>query len=172
MSEENTEKKVVRNNLKPIIIVSTVVLVMTISAFLVGIYSSGGRDVSNLTGGKEGKGAAEAELNGNSGVNEVVQLEPLVVNLQGERKMSYARIGIALGIYNPEPGDPVINQELMVPKITDRFLDSLGLRDASDLLSPDVKEELKAQLKETINDMLEPESGQVIEVYFTEFIVQ
>ena len=105
-------------------------------------------------------------------VTEVISLQPLVANLSAESKMSYARIGITLGIYNPNPGVELFDRELMIPKIKDQFLASVGQKTSSDLLDSQVKEDLKSELQEQINAILPDEGGRVVEVYFTEFIVQ
>lgn len=105
-------------------------------------------------------------------VTEVINLQPLVANLSAESKMSYARIGVTLGIYNPNPGIEVFDRELMIPKIKDQFLASVGQKTSNELLDAYVKETLKLELQEQINAMLPDEGGRVVEVYFTEFIVQ
>jgi len=105
-------------------------------------------------------------------VTEVINLQPLVVNLSAESKMSYARIGITLGINNPNPGFEIFDRELMIPKIQDQFLASVGQKTSNDLLDTQIKEGLKLELQEQINAMLPDEGGRVVEVYFTEFIVQ
>jgi len=105
-------------------------------------------------------------------VNEVISLQPLVANLSADSKMSYARIGITLGIYNPDPGTQVFDRELMVPKIKDQFLASVAVLTSSDLLNSETKKRLKSELKKQINAMLPEGGGRVVEIYFTEFIVQ
>jgi len=105
-------------------------------------------------------------------VNEVISLQPLVANLSADSKMSYARIGITLGIYNPDPGTQVLDRELMVPKIKDQFLASVAVLTSSDLLNSETKKRLKSELKKQINAMLPEGGGRVVEIYFTEFIVQ
>ncbi len=105
-------------------------------------------------------------------VTEVINLPSIVANLSAESKMSYARIGITLGIHNPNPGVEIFDRELMIPKIKDRFLASVGSKTSNDLLKAEIKESLKSELKEQINAMLPEEGGRVVEIYFTEFIVQ
>jgi flagellar basal body-associated protein FliL len=105
-------------------------------------------------------------------VNQVINLQPLVANLSAESKMSYARIGITLGIYNPNPNVELFDRELMIPKIKDQFLASVAQKTSHELLDDRVKENLKLELLEQINATLPEEGGRVVEVYFTEFIVQ
>ena len=42
----------------------------------------------------------------------------------------------------------------------------------ADLLKPEAKDQLKARIKGFVNGLLEKDSGTVVEVYFTDFIVQ
>ena len=105
-------------------------------------------------------------------INEVVRMDPLIVNLADEDEIRYARIGVSLGVHNPNRGTPLIDEELMVPKVKDRFLAQLTGRTGRQLLDPQVKEELRQELSSVINELVEPQGGKVLEVYFTEFIIQ
>jgi flagellar FliL protein len=104
-------------------------------------------------------------------VNDVFQLEPLVVNLADE-ELRYARIGVSLGLVSSKPGEPIIDEKLMIPKLRDRFLVLVGQKTSAELAANEVKEDLKKSIAEFINEGLDPELGRVTEVYFTEFIIQ
>jgi flagellar FliL protein len=115
---------------------------------------------------------AEEELVEQAAVNEVVALESLVVNLADAEEIHYARVGISLGISNPQPGTPVIDEQLMMPKLKDRLLDSIGKKTSSEMVLAETKNGLKEEVLESVNQMLPSAGGKVIEVYFTEFIIQ
>ena len=104
-------------------------------------------------------------------VNDVFQLEPLVVNLADE-EIRYARIGVSLGLVSAKPGQPIIDEKLMIPKLRDRFLILVGQKTSAELARDEVKENIKAAIAEFINRGLDPNLGRVSEVYFTEFIIQ
>lgn len=104
-------------------------------------------------------------------VNDVFQLEPLVVNLADE-DMRYARIGVSLGLVSSKPGQTIIDEKLMIPKLRDKFLELVCQQTSQELSRFEVKEELKRSIADYINGGLDPELGRVSEVYFTEFIIQ
>ena len=109
-----------------------------------------------------------AELNE---INDVFQLEPLVVNLAND-EIRYARIGVSLGLVSAKPGEVIIDEKLMIPKLRDKFLVLVGQKTSAELAKTEVKESLKQAIAEFINEGLDPELGRVSEVYFTEFIIQ
>jgi flagellar FliL protein len=107
-----------------------------------------------------------------SKVNDVFQLEPLVVNLADEDEIRYARIGVSLGLVSARPGEVIIDEKLMIPKLRDKFLVLVGQKSSAELAATEVKENLKHSIADFINEGLDPELGRVGEVYFTEFIIQ
>ena len=107
-----------------------------------------------------------------SEINDVFQLNPLVVNLADEGEIRYARIGVSLGLVSAKPGEVILDEKLMIPKLRDKFLVLVGQKSSADLAATDVKENLKKEIADFINEGLDPELGRVSEVYFTEFIIQ
>lgn len=105
-------------------------------------------------------------------VNDVLALEPLVVNLADEGDLRYARIGVSLGLVSKSPGEPIIDEKLVIPKLRDRCLVLVGQKTSQELATPEVMESLKQAIANFINEGLEPDQGRVSEVYFTEFIIQ
>ena len=122
---------------------------------------------------------AEAEENpeettaeGLNEINDVFELEPLVVNLADEDDLRYARIGVSLGLVSAKPGEIVIEEKILIPKLRDRFLVLVGQKTSNQLVSLEVQEALKTDIADFINQSLDPALGRVTEVYFTEFIIQ
>ncbi len=105
-------------------------------------------------------------------VNQVIKLEPVVFNLPAGRKMAYARIAVALGIHTPTPEAPAIREDLLAPRITDELLGTVSTMSPEELLRPETRTALKEQVQAFVNGLLPEGTGKVIEVYFTEFIVQ
>lgn len=105
-------------------------------------------------------------------VNQMVSLPPVVFNLSGGRKMTYARIGVSLGISTPSPEIPLFDQALLGPRVTDELLNSVGGMSPEELLRPETKNALKEQIQAFVNSLIVGDTGKVVEVYFTEFIVQ
>jgi flagellar basal body-associated protein FliL len=145
-------------------------IIVLLVAGIAGIWASGLLEPTPVE--------AEAKTRGTSKkvpppeVNQVVSLDPVIVNLVGTGKMSYARIAIALGIHNNSPGSEIFREDVMVPKIKDELLSTVGQMTPTDLLRPESKDQLKQRVRKFVNTLLEKGSGEVVEVYFTDFIVQ
>ena len=105
-------------------------------------------------------------------VNDVVALEPLVVNLADQGDIRYARIGVSLGLASASPGEPIIDERLIIPKLRDKCLVLVGQKTSQELGTPEVMADLKQAIASFINQELDPSQGRVNEVYFTEFIIQ
>jgi flagellar basal body-associated protein FliL len=60
----------------------------------------------------------------------------------------------------------------MIPKLRDFCLGLFGQTTSEQLLTPEVKEAMKQDVMAFINEDLDPGKGKVVEVYFTEFIIQ
>lgn len=152
---------------KWIIISAAAVLFLAVVA--AGVWASGLLDPSEVEAESSPTASTKAPP---PDVTEVVSLDPVVVNLLGTGKMSYARIAIALGIHNAAPGSEVFRREVMVPKIKDELLSTVGQMTSADLLRAETKEQLKSQIRKFVNGLLHKDEGEVVEVYFTDFIVQ
>lgn len=110
-----------------------------------------------------------------------VNLEPFTVNLVPETGDQYLQVTLAV-----EFDDPAGEGEAKthMPKIRNNVTLLLSSKKASELLTKEGKEKLAAELKETINEVLEPpksgkkgekaksEDGPVKDVLFTSFIIQ
>lgn len=163
MAEEATDHEALVEKpwLKWVFIAVGTFLVLALT--FIGVWASGLLD-SDIESEEQGEPKPAT-------VNEVVNLEPIVVNLVGG-KTSYARIGIAFGVFNPTPGTALIHPDLMIPKIKDCLLNTVGQMTPEQLLQKETKTELKTRIAQFVNGLLPEESGEVVEIYFTDFIVQ
>ena len=117
--------------------------------------------------------AQETQSKKKPSVKSVMHLESFVVNLNGDEETGYLRIGIDLGLNAEEPAGGEEGKKKSVgptPIIRDTVLTVLAKAKSSDLLTIEGKEKLKKDLLEALAARA-PELG-VMEVYFTEFIVQ
>jgi len=117
-------------------------------------------------------------------ITEVVNLDPIVVNLLPGGTAIYARIGISLGVSGPPAaaggeggaGASSINKDRIVPMLKDKLLSSVGQLSGEQLLQPGAKDQLKQQIIEFVNGVIPPnpegKTPKVVEVYFTDFLVQ
>ncbi len=106
-------------------------------------------------------------------------LDPFVVNLADAGGHSYARIGLTLHLTAPGPGKEGAASEKqgsgtaagdLGDMARDQIIGVLNRQQSSDLLAPDGKEQLKRAIEAAI--AAKNPQVRVIEIYFTEFLVQ
>ncbi len=103
-------------------------------------------------------------------VSSVLALDSFVVNLQDPSGNGYLRVSMSLGLASAAKEDDKDKQAAYLPRLRDTILGVLGTRSVDELLTPDGKEKLKADLLQAIDTHV-PEL-QCKEIYFTEFLVQ
>ncbi|MGO9271847.1 MAG: flagellar basal body-associated protein FliL [Terriglobia bacterium] len=104
-------------------------------------------------------------------VNAVMHLESFTVNLADKDQSSYLRVGIDLGLGHDLPGGKDGEKSAQfTPMARDTLLGVLSIWTSEQLLAPDGKTKLKADLVKALRDRA-PELD-VREVYFTDFLVQ
>lgn len=117
-------------------------------------------------GGEEGKhGTAKGgEGEGHVG-NALLPLDTFIVNLQV--KGSFLKTTIQLEFDKPELPPEM---ETGTAKIRDAIIRVLSTKTAQEILTPEGKEQLREEVKNASNEVIN--SGEVIAVYITEFIIQ
>lgn len=104
-------------------------------------------------------------------VNAVMHLESFTVNLADKDQSSYLRLGIDLGLGHDLPGGKDGDKTAQfTPMVRDTLLGVLSIWTSEQLLAPDGKTKLKADLVKALRDRA-PEMD-VREVYLTDFLVQ
>lgn len=107
-------------------------------------------------GGKEGKGGLSGSI---------IPLDTFIVNLQVKGSFLKTTIQLEFG----EPGQPHTLESDM-PKVRDAIIRIMSGKTAQDILSVEGKEKLREEVKDGVNNAMGSED--VVNVYFTEFIVQ
>lgn len=97
----------------------------------------------------------------------IVMLEDITVNLQAEKRSHYLRLKIGL-----EVADPLVEAEIgeRSAEIRDIVITSASERRVDELITVRGKEQLKQELKNRINARLQ--NGELLNVYFSDFVVQ
>ena len=170
--KEKPEEKAKGGKKKLIIIIAAVVLVVGggVGALFAFKGSKGNKEGGEATaeggaGKAEEGGAAGAEGEAAELPGAVFPLETFIVNLGV--KGSFLKTQIQLEFATPElPA----NTENNVPKIRDAVIRILSSKNSADILSVDGKEKLREEIKNGVNEAIGAED--VVNVYFTEFIVQ
>ena len=97
----------------------------------------------------------------------VYPLDPFLVNLADPGRPRFLKVVIQL-----ELSDEQVSAELdtLRPKVRDALLTLLSSKTSADLVTVADKERLRNELLHRLNAFLS--TGKVVEVYFTEFVVQ
>ena len=105
-------------------------------------------------------------------VKEVLHLEDFVVNLADSENRAFVRLGLDLGLSEAPKGKEKEGGggPNPIPAIRDTVLGVVSVYKSDDLLTAEGKEKLKRELLGAIQKR-EPQA-HVMEVYFTEFLVQ
>lgn len=94
-------------------------------------------------------------------------LETFIVNLADERGTRYLKTRLGLELSRPEVAREI---EQRLPQVRDAILTILSTKAFEDIRSLEGKHQLRAEIAATINLLLV--SGEVTNIYFTEFVVQ
>lgn len=105
----------------------------------------------------------------------MVALDPLLVNLADEGGSAYLRVSMTLQVEDEavKKGAEAKNDKAgndAVAGVRDTALAVLGRETAEDLLAPDGKERLKAELKQSLAE--HNADLKVKQIFFTDFLVQ
>jgi len=158
-----------------IIIIAAVVLVLAIAGtavfFLMHRSASQGDDAE---AGVE-QNSASAKKTGKEGPPSYVPLEAFTVNLVPEQGDQFLQLGISVEVDDSHTGDKL---KVYMPKLRNRVMLLLSDKKASELIPREGKQKLAEELREQMNEVLEPSAngqktdGPIKEVLFTSFIIQ
>ncbi len=163
-------------------------IIIIVAVLLLG---GGGAGFALMSGGGDKKEGAEEVIH-----YEQIELDTFIVNLNEHN--AFLKVKMVLE-YNPklvhgdqaeggghgggsatgggysggsEPSGPPGVLGTRAPMIKDAILQVLSSKSSKEVLSPEGKEQLKQELVEAINEACDVQEGPVVNVYFTEFIVQ
>ena len=99
----------------------------------------------------------------------IISFSPMVftVNLADPQQRRFLKVTVELG-YRNEELTAEINSK--VPEIRDFIIELFRSRSVSDINNSEGTNALRTELKAELNQRLE--AGEIVEVYFTEFIIQ
>ena len=99
-------------------------------------------------------------------------LDSTVVNLAGTNAERYLKVTVELGYEYVGPGEDRLGTELTNrrPEIRNQLISILSTKELQDVDSPEGREAIRREILNRVNAMLV--SGRVLNVYYTEFVVQ
>lgn len=102
-----------------------------------------------------------------------VALENFTVNLMPDQGEQYLQVAVSVELTDAAVGEQI---KLHMPKLRNKVMLLLSSKKASDLASKEGKEGLAEEIRQQMNEVLEPASkgkdGPIREVLFTSFIIQ
>ncbi len=164
-----------------IIIAAVLVVVLGAGAAFMVLKKSGDEEASDDEDAVETSKSKKKDKKKEAHAPAFIAIDPFTVNLVPEGSDQYLQVALSMEIEDPTL-EPTIKTSM--PKLRNDITLLLTSKKASELLSKDGKEALAHELKDAINDVLEPpkrnkkgekvssEDGPVKEVLFTSFIIQ
>jgi flagellar protein FliL len=100
-------------------------------------------------------------------IGPMVNIDEFIVNIISGDTAHYVKASLTVELTNPEAKDEV---EQRMPQVRDAILLLIGNKTYEELQDLQGKKQLKAELLNKINSFLQ--TGKVVSVYFTNFVVQ
>ncbi len=171
-AEDEGKEEAPKKGGKKLIIIIALVVVLALGG-AGAFFMLGGKKKAEGEEGEEEAPAEEEEAaaegkggHGEGGLSgSIYPLDTFIVNLQVKGSFLKTTIQLEFG----EPGQPHTLESDM-PKIRDTIIRIMSGKSAQDILSVEGKEKLREEVKEGVNNAMGSED--VVQVYFTEFIVQ
>lgn len=146
-------------------------LVLILGLVAVLAAAGGGGAWFMLKGGDEAPAKQKKASSHKAGPPVYVTIEPFTVNLQPENGEQYLQLAFTLQVGGLEEVEVIKNN---MPKVRSRLLLLLSSKKASEINTPEGKQQLSAEIMEQVRAPFEDRGPQqdVTEVLFTSFIIQ
>ncbi len=184
-NEENTEKKEEptksSNKLLIIVVIALLFLIITVGVGLFFVISQNSNDKNksedSAKSSEEEPDSELEEIEEGISTGAIFPLETFIVNLK--IKGSFLKTDIQLVFSDPSilkegegesEGGSKIDINSQIPRIRDVIILTLSSKSAPEVLSIEGKEQLREEIRNGVNEVIGSE--EVIQVLFTEFIVQ
>lgn len=161
--KETPEKEAAKGGRKKMIMIIAIAAVVLIGGG-VGAYLflSGGDP--EVTAEEQAKAEKEAEA---KNVGPMINIDSFIVNILDDDGTRYLKAAITLEVDNDTTADEI---NLRMPQLKDAILLLISNKTFAELRDLQGKLQLRAELTTRINSLLK--SGQVKQIYFTDFVVQ
>jgi len=153
MAEEEKSKK---NPFMLLIIIQSITLALAVTILILLLIN---KPVSKDKGSKKESKRVKAVA--------TYQLQPFIVNLLDEEGRRYLKVTMDLALDSKETIQEVEDKMASIRDTIIMILTNKGFKDVCNISG---KAKLREEIKRGINNVLE--SGNVIDVYFSEFVIQ
>jgi len=117
--------------------------------------------------GKEESQKASGEESADVMIGHTYPLDTFIVNLAGQDVKRYLRVTLELELSDPELSEEI---EKRIPQIRDTILMILPTKGAEGIQSVEGKTALRDEIITKLNTLLV--KGNILNIYFTEFVIQ
>jgi flagellar FliL protein len=164
--EEKEEKSSGGNKLLLIVIIVLLLLLLIIGG-LVAYFLLSGNDEQQQDQPEPQKVEKKKKVSSMTEIGPIYPLDTFIVNLVSNNANRYLKCKIDLELDSPE-----LQQEIdkKLPAIRDLIIRILSSKTVEEIQTSRGKEKLKEEIKRKINEILT--TGEVRNVYFTEFVIQ
>ena len=166
-----------KSKLKLILIVVLLPLLGAGGFFGWQMFSATPTPVAELSSADEHEAEAEEPASGPHGESgekstqsTVLNFEPFLVNLADREISRYLRVTIRLQMTSRSAAEKIAAADVLTSQMRDAILGILSSRNSEQIVTPDGKDQLKAEIAEKLNGFLP--GTPVKAVFFTDFVVQ
>lgn len=164
---EQEPKKEGGNKLLLIVIIVLLLLLLVIGGLVAYFLLSGNDDTQQPPQQEQKKIEKKHKVDSMAEIGPIYPLDPFVVNLVSSNANRYLKCKIDLELDSPE-----LQQEVdkKLPAIRDLIIQILSSKSVEEIQTAKGKQKLKEEIKRKINEILT--TGEIKNVYFTEFVIQ
>ncbi len=163
---EQEPKKEGGNKLLLIVIIVLLLLLLVIGG-LVAYFLLSGNDDTQQPPQQQQKIEKKHKVDSMTEIGPIYPLDPFVVNLVSPNADRYLKCKIDLELDSPDLQKEI---DKKLPAIRDLIIQILSSKSVEEIQTAKGKQKLKEEIKRKINEILT--TGEIKNVYFTEFVVQ
>ena len=173
MAEEKEEKKETKDRKFMLLFILQAITLIALAGIGAFVFLNSQKVAAPMNAAQKVQPKTEAKTEAKQDINELknnevtCSLDPFIVNLMDEAGRRYLRVKMDLVLSSKSLEDEIKKK---TPEIRDKIIMTLSGKRFNDVASPEGKIRLRNELKENINKLLM--NGKVLEIYFTEFVIQ
>ena len=161
---QEQEEKGGSNKLLLIVIIVLLLVLLVVGGLVAYFLLSGGDEEEQVEPQKVEK---KKKVSNMTEIGPIYPLDGFIVNLLSNNSSRYLKCKIDLELDAPELQEEV---DKKLPAIRDLIIRILSSKTVEEIQTSKGKEKLKEEIKRKINEMLT--TGEIRNVYFTEFVIQ
>jgi len=162
--EQEEKKEGGGNNLLLIVIIVLLLVLLIVGGLVAYFLLSGGDEEEQVEPQKVEK---KRKVSNMTEIGPIYPLDGFIVNLLSNNSSRYLKCKIDLELDSPELQEEV---DKKLPAIRDLIIRILSTKTVEEIQTSKGKEKLKEEIRRKINEILT--TGEIRNVYFTEFVIQ